>query len=90
MTNPADRFSAEAACAHAWLGTEDLAAEAGEDCVMQRKSSSSALKRDSSNISIVGLGDKAKDTEMKRSYFVWDLAGAGTSPDSSEELLPGS
>lgn len=84
--NPSERLDAEEACEHSWFRAEEGTDMGGGLGMGPRKSSSSKLKRDSSSISVKGLGEK-KAGDLKRSYFVWDLAGAAT--DSSEELLPG-
>jgi len=80
-TSPSERLSAEEAIAHSWFRDEQV-----EEPSMLRKSSSSMLKRDNSNICMAGLAGDNQEVELKRSYFVWDLAGAAA---ASEEELPG-
>mmetsp|Transcript_89329 Transcript_89329/g.288809 ORF Transcript_89329/g.288809 Transcript_89329/m.288809 type:complete len:466 (-) Transcript_89329:156-1553(-) len=70
---PSERLCAQIACEHEWLQQDTTSEEEEEDKGPRRKST---LKRDSSQISMHG-GDESAG--IKRSYFVWDLAGSASS-----------
>jgi calcium-dependent protein kinase len=81
---PADRLSAEEAVQHEWLLSEGESSgpeESAEGTVSpSMRKRNSTLRRDSSQISI-----KGEAADLKRSYFVWDLASAAACGGDDDE-----